>query len=179
MLSILALYNYEPTVFSEMVVPEGIDKAQLISTICLQNAELDLLYSDPGIMRTAIGMWSRTSAYSWDKLAKTLDLEYNPIWNKDATITEEETIGREAEGSSSGVNKVSAYNSDDFENRDSSEAEGSSSEDVTRNYERKEQGNLGITTAQSMIREERDVAMFNLYDTISEDFKRRFCLCVY
>lgn len=44
---------------------------------------------------------------------------------------------------------------------------------------RKEQGNIGVTTTQAMIKEERDVDKFNIMDYIIDSFKKRFCLLVY
>lgn len=40
-------------------------------------------------------------------------------------------------------------------------------------------GNIGVTTTQQLIREQRDIELFNLYDIIIEDFKMRFCILVY
>lgn len=40
-------------------------------------------------------------------------------------------------------------------------------------------GNIGVTTTQKLIREQRQVEKFNLYDIIIEDFKMRFCIMVY
>lgn len=40
-------------------------------------------------------------------------------------------------------------------------------------------GNIGVTSTQQMIREQRDVELFNLYDIIIEDFKMRFCILIY
>ena len=40
-------------------------------------------------------------------------------------------------------------------------------------------GNIGVTTTQNLIREQRDVELFNLYDIIIEDFKMRFCILIY
>lgn len=40
-------------------------------------------------------------------------------------------------------------------------------------------GNIGVTTTQKLIREQREVDLFNLYDIIIEDFKMRFCILVY
>lgn len=41
------------------------------------------------------------------------------------------------------------------------------------------QGNIGITSTQSLIKEQRDVVQFNIMDYIINDFKNRFCLLVY
>ena len=40
-------------------------------------------------------------------------------------------------------------------------------------------GNIGVTTTQKLIIEQRDIDKFNLYDIIIEDFKMRFCILVY
>ena len=40
-------------------------------------------------------------------------------------------------------------------------------------------GNIGVTTTQEMIRQQRNIELFNLYDIIIEDFKMRFCILVY
>lgn len=40
-------------------------------------------------------------------------------------------------------------------------------------------GNIGVTTTQELIREQRNIDLFNVYDIIIEDFKMRFCILVY
>lgn len=40
-------------------------------------------------------------------------------------------------------------------------------------------GNIGVMSTQDMIKQEREIDLFNLYDIIIEDFKMRFCILVY
>lgn len=54
-----------------------------------------------------------------------------------------------------------------------------SSDTGTVTHQRTEQGNIGITTTQQMIKEEREIALFNVYTYITESFKERFCILVY
>lgn len=95
--------------------------------------------------------------------------------------------------------KVSAFDSSTYNNREqrtvdedtsteaSSEGSANSSRTGTsvsqneegRTYERTEQGNIGLVTTQSMIREEREISDFSIYDVIVQDFKERFCVIVY
>ena len=95
--------------------------------------------------------------------------------------------------------KVSAFDSPTYNNREqrtldedtstkaSSEGSANSSRTGTsvsqneegRTYERTEQGNIGVTTTQQMIKEEREVSDFSIYDIIVQDFKERFCVIVY
>lgn len=42
-----------------------------------------------------------------------------------------------------------------------------------------EQGNIGVTSTQSLIKEQREVVQFNVIDYIIADFKKRFCLMIY
>lgn len=44
---------------------------------------------------------------------------------------------------------------------------------------RTEQGNIGLTSTQELIKQERDIVQFNVIDYIINDFKKRFCLMVY
>lgn len=40
-------------------------------------------------------------------------------------------------------------------------------------------GNIGVTTTQQMLQQEREIVKFNLYDYIAQMFKERFCLLIY
>lgn len=62
------------------------------------------------------------------------------------------------------------------ENRTSQDTENSSS---TGEHTLHAHGNIGVTTTQQMIQQEREVDMFNIYDIIINDFKNRFCILVY
>lgn len=44
---------------------------------------------------------------------------------------------------------------------------------------RVEQGNIGVTSTESLAREQRDLVQFNLYDHIIKDFKNQFCIMIY
>lgn len=50
---------------------------------------------------------------------------------------------------------------------------------VKHDITRREYGNIGVTTTQKMIQEEREIDLFNIYDVIVDSFKKRFCLLVY
>lgn len=90
-LSILTMTEYDPTIWDYLQIPSDLNKEDLIDKICLECAELELLYSDPGLLKYMIRAWSRTENYIWQKLADTLNLEYNPIYNLDVTYEETRT----------------------------------------------------------------------------------------
>ena len=86
------MYEYDNAIFDGLVVPSGINKDDVINEILMQCAELEVLYPSWTIMKRAISIWSTSNQYKWEKLYNTLTLEYNPIWNVDANITDTETI---------------------------------------------------------------------------------------
>lgn len=46
-------------------------------------------------------------------------------------------------------------------------------------YTEQTEGSIGVTTSETMLKQEREVALFNIYDIITTDFKNRFCLLIY
>lgn len=203
----------------------------------------------------------------WTKLWDTLLFEYNPIWNKDGTITEE--VDRNLKGETNDTNnntssltdsttsqrdeattekqtsdqtvtssntqeqttanqndtsnKTFGFNSDEAVDKDSSSVTdsgsattSSSTTDETSNEAefdktaeitdttsktssssssntgkqtneqdekvttvRKEQGNIGITSTQQLINEERELWEFNYFNRVFEDIDKMLCLSIY
>lgn len=56
---------------------------------------------------------------------------------------------------------------------------GNRNENRNENYQNHMHGNIGVMSTQDMIKQEREIAMFNVYDIIIDEFKQRFCLMVY
>ena len=87
--SLLGMYNYDSTVLDLLVIPEALDRSNLISNLLAETAELEILYSNPTVLKNLIGVWSLKELPVWQKLYNTTTLEYNPIENYDRH--EEET----------------------------------------------------------------------------------------
>ena len=242
-MSIVGLLLADNTIFDNMVLPNGVDHDLVVSNICNECYDLGVYQPDPDYMKFAIATWSRRKLWSWNKLYETLNFTYNPIWNKDGTVTETET--RETSGTDGGTlttggtvadtgtitdsgsgsetgtvadnrdidatRKTRGFNDtslvsveqnvtsdDNTETRNLATTSGNTrtlgttqtvnntqtdsrtragSEDITRS--RTEQGNIGVTTTQQMIKEERDISLFDLVDHITQDFKEQFCIMVY
>ena len=85
------LYNYDPTLFDKLRVPQGIDKQTVINQIILDTWELELLYPTPNFLKAAIGFWSDTNQDIWQKLWDSEHFDYNPIWNVDGDVYEDGT----------------------------------------------------------------------------------------
>jgi hypothetical protein len=89
-MDIVALYNYDPDVFNGLVLPTQVNRETLINNLIMECAELELLYSNYDFMQAAITAWSNKQLHVWTELAKTLEYEYEPLWNKDYHVSSSE-----------------------------------------------------------------------------------------
>lgn len=287
LIGILAVYSRNEHLFDEFVIPEGLDKDILIDNLCLELAEMSLIYSEPNTLQKMIGIWSKRRNYIWTELYKTLLYKYDPIanynrieervdrndhigshgrttnfnenFNEDRTENSkdvfkggvkenwtdggggeqhdtqhvdkktdlEEKTGSQTDHLAYGFNTTvpaksytdittSSINSTQTEvqngkndtnntwnnngnsgqdtnntdtidttgntvyKRDNSELEKfrEDSTDVFR-YKMLARGNIGVTTTQAMIREQREVVQMDLFDIIIKEFKGQFCLMLW
>lgn len=220
-ISILALYNFDNSIFEGLRLPESIaeQREAVIDTILLECAELEIVYPDFDIMKLAIRRWCDLELPIWAELQATREYEYNPIWNKDGIYTDTETrdlsgtrrleerggstVGTQRAtqnaGNSTDTQQVQGFNDEGWSDAQKDIRSGTESENVTETvigtnnntdienttdfgtvtHERMEQGNIGVTTTQQMIKEQREVVDFSTEKYIVKSFKRRFCLLVY
>jgi len=167
-LSILGMYEFDPTIFDGFESPTYTDENNTIHTlnrddvinnILLHCAELEVVYPSATMMKLAIGVWSASNLDSWNKLYASQLVKYNPIWNVDADIT----TGR------TDTAQVAGYNSEDWSN----------SNKLTSDFTERRTGNIGVTATQDLIKKEREIANFSIIEYITQSFKERFCLLIY
>ena len=218
-MDLIAAYNYDPSILDLLEIPSELDRGTLIDNLLMETAEREIIYSNLGFLKQAIGSWSKKNLSVWEELYKTQHYEYNPIWNKDGTVIELET--RDLKGSDHTTDNTDRVdNLQDKETRDlkdetlesvygfnsSSDAPANKVEakytgndtndhtgrqDIDRTFdkattdtgtvkhERTEQGNIGLTSTQDLIRQQQELVKFNLMDYIIDDFSKKFCLGVY
>lgn len=214
-LSIMGMYEYDPTVMDGLNVPDGINKEDVINNIMLECAELEIIYPRLETMKQAISIWSNSNQLTWNKLYKTMTVDYNPIWNVDADIKDTEKIsgnrGLKRTGSDNrtvnlsdnetvdltDTKAVQGFNSSSWANAEKIDHTGTDNikhsgtdnlahteniaedNDSVREYTQRRTGNIGVTTTQQMLEQERAIAEFNMIEYITKSFKKRFCLMVY
>lgn len=199
---LISLYNYDPTIFDGLKMPtvsdldpdlEYIDNfptlsnADLRDELLMQIGELTAVYNKPDVLKHSIAVWARVHKLEWLKLWQSTIYKYNPIWNKDGSYTETRSGSNSGNGSTTygrtDTENVTGFDTNSFSpntqnvagGTDKSTSGGSYSETLTRT----ETGNIGVTTTQQMLKEDREAALFNIYDHIIEAFKKRFCLLIY
>lgn len=147
---------------------------------------------------------TRTKEYSGEKAGTVASTKETEAETDDAVADTRQASGDQ---DSTTENKTVGFNSNDYIKHDKSEVDSSWSERVTNSsrrtindsgsesgsttesgttsgeeteeYSRVEQGNIGVTSTQQLIREEREVVQFEIDDFIINDFKKQFCILVY
>lgn len=157
---IVAILEFDPTIFDDLVFPEGVDKQIFVDSLVQTCGHTPLLHPDPGYLHYYIPAWGKRTFKIWQKLAATLDLEYNPIENYDRNSTYTDTTDRslnrttsnstESHGTndSSGNNsntsedKVSADNSSEYQPDHTSTASGTTSDLLTMDSSGSDSGKM-------------------------------------
>ena len=250
-LDLLGMYQYDNTVLDLMQIPEALDRQTLIDNLLMESAEMEILYSNIGFLKQAIGSWSAKNLHVWEELYDTTQYEYNPIWNKDGTIIEVETRNlagsdhttdntdridnlqdkntrnftdtdtknltdtetrnlsdsnthsvygfnsstaapeSKDDGTQGGTDTITHTGTDTIAHTGTDTIDHSGRQDIDRTmqknttdtgtikHERTERGNIGLTSTQALIKEQREVAEYNVMDIIIKDFIQRFCIGIY
>lgn len=119
----------------------------------------------------------------WNRQWETMFFEYDPIsnYNMVETMEDDETVHEFGHGMTGNYtvngtteNKKAGFNSSDYQKDTQAISENSGTQSNTengsntdtRNYRLTRSGNIGVTTSQQMIEAERNIWMWNFFDTI-------------
>ena len=207
-LSIQGIYEYDPTVFDGFDSPSYTDennvvhvlnKNDVINSICLECAELEVIYPSVQMMKFAIGVWSASNYDAFCKMYASQLIKYNPIWNVDAEIDHTNRIAGSDNRSVQKYNtttpnttnehSVQGFNSSNWSQsekdvlsgtvQDNGSITDNNTDDHTETFHERRTGNIGVTASQDLIKKEREIADFSTIEFITNSFKERFCLLVY
>lgn len=141
-ITLWGIYQYDKTLFDNIVLPDGIDKDNLVSDIMRNSGDLYPYHQVPEYLKKNITFWFSRRLFDFDRMYKSLRMEYSPIENYDriedikreykdsGTDTEILTLGSSTTSSHTGTDTdstqgggsnekgVSAYNEDGYTNRE-------------------------------------------------------------
>ena len=133
-LTLWGIYQYDTTLFDNIVLPDGIDKDNLIANIMRNSGDLYPYHQVPEYLKKNITFWFSRRLFDFERMYEALRVEYSPIENydrKENTTRNYENSGTDKEsttlgstttstniGSNDNENKVSAYNESDYSNRE-------------------------------------------------------------
>lgn len=97
-ISIIGLYNWDPSIFDDMALPNSVDRDEIIQDILYTAGDLEIVYPDWGVMKNAIKIWSSEELFKWEKIERLALADYNPIENYDRIETETINDSRQRTG---------------------------------------------------------------------------------
>lgn len=183
-LSLWALYQYDKTIFDDMVLPSSLNKEVFCNNLIMEAAELEILYADADFLKRAIKYWSESRIYAWNRMERVLYEEYDPFVNIKRDEMREIVQDRNLQTKNDGSNTLNtnAWNSSSAVEREQQIVDNTTKDTgkiVTTEHFHVE-GDSAITDAQDVARKEMELRIkYDLYRYILNDFKRRFCLLVY
>ena len=145
-MTMIGLYNYDPTLFDSADFPEGINKDLAVETILLRCGESPAVFQSVPFMKMKISNTARKWYNNIEHMLSAIKTEYNPIYNYDrfeewhdddvkmetnTTLTTTETESNETNNiesdktssstdnvSKTTENEVSAFNSSEYQPSD-------------------------------------------------------------
>ncbi len=112
-LTLIGLYNFDPTLFDTLELPADYDKQTFVDSLLIEHGEKCILYSNPDFMKYSIGAWGRKWALELERIAQALKAEYDPIYNYDRFEEYTDNEGRKLTSTTNAGHK--ATDSPDFD----------------------------------------------------------------
>lgn len=136
-ITLWGFYQYDPSLFDDIVLPQGMVKDDLICDIMRYSGDLYPYHQVPSRLKVNITSWFSSRYYDFNRIYEALRVDYSPIENYDRTETTSRnyensgsdkattTLGSSntmnTNGTNTNVLQVSAYNAADFTNREGSQ----------------------------------------------------------
>ena len=191
-MTLYGMYQYDPTLFDGVVLPDGMDKTLMVNQIIRQSGDLFPYYQVPPEVKTAITEWFTRRKDNFAKLWQGFTAEYNPIENydrqEDSTETPNitHTLSNSGQDASTNEADVQGYNGTDYVPNSRTKSSGTSStngtdtESGTRTYTSRIHGNIGVTTSAQMLDGELALRKsMDLYALIAAEFETDNLIQVY
>lgn len=198
-ITLYGFYNYDPSILTDLDLPEGLDEEMVRFTILDNAGMLPPYHQVLPQLSTAIHFWFSQNKDNFARILNAVNAEYNPIENydrmEDRTLKTDNTSESAAESGttthsgSDSVGQRAADNAESFRNVDktvgnadssgtsSTTSNGTSHEDVVENL--RVHGNIGVMTNQMMVSAEIDLRRYNIYEDICNRFVDKFLIGVY
>lgn len=212
-LSVQGLLSFDPTLFDTMPLPDGLDRETVVGTIVYECAPFEVLIPQPELFKRLLNLFAQRRLSVWQKLYESTVQRYDMLADTETTrqysgsdtdtrtpdLTRTRTPDLTTEGQNSGSDtveqKVSAFNSADYANREKQtttlgtnnkvHSTGTDTETETGTEKTvRERGTTEHTTGRSrpaaeLLQAEREAALFDVVHFIATDIKCNFCIMVY
>ena len=212
-LSVQGLLSFDPTLFDAMPLPDGLDRETVVGTIVYECAPFEVLIPQPELFKRLLNLFAQRRLPVWQKLYESTVQRYDILADTETTrqysgsdtdtrtpdLTRTRSPDLTTEGQNSGSDtveqKVSAFNSADYANREKQtttlgtnnkvHSTGTDTETETGTEKTvRERGTSEHTTGRSrpaaeLLKADREAALFDVVHFIATDVKCNFCIMVY
>lgn len=212
-LSLQGLLSFDPTLFDTMPLPDGLDRETVVGTIVYECSPFEVLIPQPELFKRLLNLFAQRRLPVWQKLYTSTVQRYDMLADIETTrqysgsdtdtrvpdLTRTRSPDLTTEGQNGGSDtveqKVSAFNSADYANREKQtttlgtnnkvHSTGTDTETETGTEKTvRERGTSEHTTGRSrpaaeMLQAEREAALFDVVHFIATDVKCNFCIMVY
>ena len=212
-LSVQGLLSFDPTLFDTMPLPDGLDRETVVGTIVYECAPFEVLIPQPELFKRLLNLFAQRRLPVWQKLYESTVQRYDILADTETTrqysgsdtdtrtpdLTRTRSPDLTTEGRNSGSDtveqKVSAFNSADYANREKQtttlgtnnkvHSTGTDTETETGTEKTvRERGTSEHTTGRSrpaaeLLKADREAALFDVVHFIATDIKCNFCIMVY
>lgn len=176
----IGMFKLNPELFVGLHIPEQIDLETLINNILRETGNLEVFYPDADFFQSAIGYWSAARLDTWKRMAAVLYEDYEPFINIKRDEVRTVVQERDLQTTANTSDGVTAWNSSDSVERSRQTGSSADTGTVSTTEHFHVEGDSAITDAQDVVRNEMEVRKdFNLYNIITNEFKKEFCLLVY
>ena len=69
--------------FRNLSVPADVDRETLIAAIVMRGGEFPVLWANPYFVQRMIGLWCAKMRPTFERWVKTMNIDYNPLYNYD------------------------------------------------------------------------------------------------
>ena len=198
-LSLQGMYDYDNTIFSGMILPEGVERQTVIDTILMFAGANEVRYPSVPLLTHAITTFFKHNEFRYSEFWKSMNFDYDPLLTYDIQIAEQRdisgsdttnrTVESTAGGESSNTHSVSAFNASGFSPESQDNGHSTSSSDGTEQtdfgtnrhetYSRRESGDNSARSTMDNIRQYRDVSDYDFYRIIAMDFEDEITIPCY
>ena len=156
--TLMGMYNYDNTIFNEMVLPTGIDADLFKQSLLIEKGEFEVLFSNPDFMKNAIKIWSSKWFRTFSEWLKGTQAKWNPIYNYD----------RYEEGWDDNKKKYSSINSADYSDKRTADLQDKHVLNTKDERTADTEENRILNTKDARTADLKDESTFNNADTTSQ-----------
>lgn len=184
-ISLLGLWRADSTLLDDLHLPDVIDANALKKRLLIDSAGLEVLYSDPDMMKEHLENYSALRLHAWEEMAKVLIVDdYDPFTNVNRHEERTNVETRDLTGTFNGdaTGKVAGFNSEDFSNQNQMLNDNKSTDTgtITRTETFDLKGDSAISDTQDLIKKEIEIRRaYDLYKIIISDILFNSCLMIY